>query len=157
MCVPFFWNLVHVPLSIQRSVFYYGLKCVSYTHCQAMMNYYIRLFLRNRSNGCLILRLICVTGPHHCRTAINNAVVPLWATFTLFNVSWFADPHRNRGICSSLPALMTVMSTRSCLPKSCTEHLQTMASASRCLHASTHRRKSFSILISRSPLGTSFL
>lgn len=42
--------------------------------------------------------------------------------------------YRNQGISSSLPTSVTVMSTLCCQPKSYTEHLQIMASVSRCHH-----------------------
>lgn len=173
-----------VPLSIQVSVFYYGFRCLSYTHCQVLMNYYIRLFLSNGSDGSIVL---LIKGPSPHLIVSNWSHMLQTSGFIFFSMKnylgfiaskyyrdcksikssfmgndhfyfstrpcclSFVDPCRNRGICSSLPALVTATSTRSCLPKNCTEPLQTTASASRCLHFSSSFtfRGGFSALNSR--------
>lgn len=72
---------------------------------------------------------------------------------------------RNQDISSSLPTLVTVMSTQCCQPKNYMAHLQIMASVSRCQHClgifkpykrSTSRVLSPSILNSFCLLVTSF-
>ena len=107
---------------------------VSYTHCKVLMT---RPFLYES--------LHTLFSKQHFGWLLRY-----WTTcITLYYLFWWTgclsrvDPCRNRGICSSLPASVTATSTWSCLTKNCMEHLQIMASASRCLHLFWHFKKVF--------------